>query len=273
MSENLTQELSAIANTYPGKVGLYLHDLKTNQKVTLNADDRFFMASTYKVPMLMQLYRDHDAGLLSIHDKITLTPEIITSGYGLLKSFSLGTTLSLKDIALLMITISDNIATQIILDIVTPKRINETLQKLGIESMQVDRSPRELLADLEKNRSVFYLDQQDSTTPRAMGQLMEKLIKCELASEKSCHEIQAILNQQILNWRMARKMMPLKEMKIAHKTGTTNRIVNDVGFIQISNRPEMILCIFTYKEDESIPQYVAEEMIGDLTKKVIEAIA
>lgn len=273
MSDTLTQELSAIAKTYSGKVGLYLHDLKTNQKVTLNADDRFFMASTYKIPMLIQLYRDHDAGLLSINDKITLTPDMTNSGYGILKSFSPGTVLSLKEIALLMITISDNIAAEIILNIVTPKRINDTLQRFGIKSMQVDRSPRKLLADLEKNRAAFYLDKQDSATPRAMGQLLEKLIKCELTSEKSYQEIKSILNQQILNWRMPRKMLPLKGMRIAHKTGTTHRIVNDVGFIQISGRPEIILCIFTYNEDESTPQYVAEEMIGNLTQKVIESIA
>lgn len=270
--DTLSQELNTIIQSYPGTVGLYLHDLETDHKMAINADESFFMASTYKIPMLIQLYRDHEAGLLSIHDKYTLTTNLKKMGYGLLQSFSDETTLSLKDIALLMIAISDNVATHIILEKVTTKRINETLEQFAIQPMSVDRSPKELLADLEANRENFYANKKDNATPRAMGHLLEKLIKCVLTSQSSYQQIKHILNQQILNWRMPRYMLPLKGIKFAHKTGTTNRVVNDVGFIQIPNRGEIILCIYTYQENENTPHHLAEELIGNLTKRIIERI-
>lgn len=271
MYKKLTDELIELNSQYPGKIGIYCHDLKTGQKITLNADEQFFMASTYKVPILIQLYRDHEAGLLSLADKIELTGENIQDGYGLLRSFTPGTVLSLKEIALLMITISDNIATNLILEQVKAERVNVTLKEYDIVPMSVDRSPKELLKDLERDRNVFYQQSKDSTTPRAMGILLEKLMRGELATRQSYEQILSILNQQLLNNRIPRKLMSFSNVKIAHKTGTTNRVINDVAIIQFVNRPPVILCVYTYKEDEKLPMHVAEELIGEIAYKIVHA--
>ncbi len=266
----LTNELTAIANTFPGKVGLYLHDLKTNEIITINADKPFPMASTFKIPILVQLYRDKDNGLLSLTDTVTLKESDIAP-YGLLQNFTLGTSLALKDIALMMVTVSDNTATDILVNKLTPKRINATLQELAIKPMAVNRTTKEMIKASEDNPDYDPLSPIfELTTPRAMGTLMEKIVQCHATSNESCKEIKHILSQQKINGRMPRKVRHLEDINIGHKTGTTDWATNDVGYIEIPNRPEIVLCIYTLKNDKATPIHQAEEVIGELTEKVIQ---
>lgn len=283
-SNQLQQELMAISQTFPGVVGLYLHDLNTNQEIELNADERFPMASTFKIPVLIQLYRDKDAGLLSLNEQITITEEIKIMGSGLLKHFSNGTSLTLHDLALLMITISDNTATDIIIDRVKLSRTNSTLENHHIGPMKLHRSTRQLLDDF----STMTIEEKmtnlrDTTTPRAMGKLFEHLLLGKLASKESTNEIKTLLHQQLLNTRMPRSISNLIQIKdsisthngvkIAHKTGTTLVATNDVGFIEIPNHREIILCIYTKKDPNKVATYQADQVIGDLTKHIIESLS
>ncbi len=270
MQNELTQKLQVMAETFPGKVGLYFHDLKSNHIITLNADDLFPMASTYKIPLLLQLYRDKDAGLLTLTEPIKISEEDFVPGFGLLRHFAPGTSLAIKDIALLMITISDNSATDIIIKKVTLKRVNDTLQALNIHPMEVKNTTRTIIAASEKNPDYDPLLLSETTTPRAMGTLIEKIVKCEATSQQSYQDIKFILSQQMLNTRQPRKLVHLKDIKFFHKTGTTKWATNDVGFIQFAPQPELILCIYTLKNDPTIPTYLAEELITNLTEQIVE---
>lgn len=279
--QELNQELMMISKSFPGTVGLYFHDLNTNQKIEINADERFPMASTFKIPVLIQLYQDRDAGLLSLDEKIALTKDNILMGHGLLKHFTPGTSLTLHDLALMMITISDNTATDIIMEKVKLARINQMLEAHHIKPMILHRTTRQLLDDFSKmTQEQKMADLRDTTTPRAMGQLFEKLLQGELTSKKSSADIQFILHQQLMNTRMPRNISNLTQIKdnistqngvkIAHKTGTTLVATNDVGFIEIPNHREMILCIYTKKDPAKVATYQAEQIIGDLTQRIVE---
>jgi len=271
MQDALSQKLNTLANTFPGKVGIYLHDLQSDEVITLNADELFPMASTFKVPYLVQLFRDHDAKVLSLNDTVTLQETDFRGGFGLLKHFAPGTRLTLKDLALMMITISDNMATDIIINKVKPERVNATLETWHIQPMQMQNTIQDLFVKLEKNPNYDPLDKSmELTSPRAMGLLMEKIARCQVASQESCDDIHFILNQQILNARMPRFTSDLPQVKIAHKTGSTKWAINDVGFIQREKRPAIILCIYTLKKDPKTPSHQAEELIGKLTRQIIE---
>lgn len=270
----LQQELSALVQTFPGKVGLYVHDLKTNETIAINADEPFLMASTYKLPIMIQLFRDHDAKKLSINDQITLKKDQYLP-YGLLSGFTPGSKLSLRDLALLMITVSDNTSTDLILEKVSPKRINETLQSFKIAPMSVNRTNAQLMVDLRNApiNPAQTVDKRDSATPRAMGQLIEKLVKNEVASTASCEEMREILTRTQNNARITRKFWDNKDIEVGHKTGTSSVLAHDVGFIKIKGRPEIIVCIYTMKNDKATPTYVAEELMGNISDKIVKTLA
>jgi beta-lactamase class A len=269
----LQQELSALVQTFPGKVGLYVHDLKTNETITVNADEPFLMASTYKIPIMIQLFRDHDAKKLSIHDQIALKKEQYLP-YGLLSGFTPGSKLSLHDLALLMITVSDNTSTDIILDKVNPKRVNETLQSFKISPMSVDRTNAQLMVDLRNATATNdqKADKRDTATARAMGQLIEKLVRNEVASKTSCEDMKNILERTQNNGRIARKFWENKDISVAHKTGTSSLLTHDVGFIKIKERPEIIVCIYTMKNDKATPTFLAEELMGNISDKIVKTL-
>jgi beta-lactamase class A len=268
---DLKQTLIEISNTFPGKVGLYMHDFKTNQSIHINADEIFPMASTYKLPILIQLFRDKDAKLLSLNEKITLTKEQMVTGSGLLKNFIPGATLHLRDLAILMMAISDNTATDLILERVKIKRVDKMIQDLKLRPMRVDLTVRQSLAELDSDPEYDPLaDLSDTTSPRAMGLLLEKLVKCELTSKASCEDIKHILSRQMNSARIPRILSDRNDVQFFHKTGTTNWVTNDVGIIKITDRPEIVLCIYTLKNSKSVPTHSAEEVIGALSRKIVE---
>jgi beta-lactamase class A len=264
------QEITQLITAFPGTVGLYLHDLKTGEKFTHNQNISFPMASTYKIPILIQLFRDFEAGLLSLEDKISLQDKQ-TAPYSLLNLFSANTHLALQDLALMMIATSDNTATDIILEKVGIERVNAMLQAFEITPMLISHNTREGIKVISQKQNALEVlaDKRDATTPLAMGILLEKLLRSEVASSESCAHIRKILSYQIRNARMPRKTSGFKNLQIAHKTGTTRFVTNDVGYLKLGERPEIILCLYTVKENDSLPTHVAEELIGDLTAEII----
>jgi beta-lactamase class A len=267
--KELEQSLTQLIKGYPGRVGLYMHDLKTDQVITINADEPFLMASTYKVPIMIQLFRDHDAKKLSLQQKVTLTRKIMIPGF--LENMSPGTQLNLHDLALFMVTLSDNTASDIILEKVQQKNINATLHQFQIAPMNVSRPVMELIADFKKH-APFNLpldDKRDTTTARAMGHLLDKLSRCELSSLDSCESMKHILSKTQNYARMPRKLSHLKNVTFYHKTGTTDWYTHDVGFIKINDQPDIILCLYTQKDTSSQPMYVAEELMGNLSEKIV----
>ena len=265
----LEQTLTQLIKGYPGRVGLYMHDLKTDQVIVINADEPFLMASTYKVPIMLQLFRDYDASRLSLDEKVTLTQINMISGF--LENMTPGTQLSLHDLALFMITLSDNTSSDILLEKVQPSNINATLREFNIAPMEVSRSVRELIADFKKNgpANLPLDDKRDTTTARAMGLLLGKLARCELSTQQSCESMKHILSKTQNYARMPRKLSHLKNVTFYHKTGTTDWYTHDVGFIKIKDRPDIVLCLYTQKDNASQPMYVAEELMGNLSEKIV----
>lgn len=265
----LEQSLAQLIKGYPGRVGLYMHDLKTDQVIVINADEPFLMASTYKVPIMIQLFRDHDASRLSLEEKVTLTQKNMITGF--LENLSPGTQFNLHDLALFMITLSDNTSSDILLEKVQARNINATLREFNIAPMEVSRSIRELIADFKKNGQAKPVeDHRDTTTARAMGLLLDKLARCELSSPQSCQAMKHILSKTQNYARMPLKLSHMKNITIYHKTGTTDWYTHDVGFIKIKDRPDIILCLYTQKDNASQPMYVAEELIGNLSEKIVK---
>lgn len=254
--------LGEISRAFPGKIGLYARNLDTGQELAINPDDRFPMASCYKIPIMVQVFRDAEAGKFKLEDRVEIRPDGKNPGSGLLKFTTPGLTPTIRDLVLFMITISDNFATDTLLDKVGAERVNATLGELGIKGLSVNRPTRELIRDwLAQPDERFLADPRDQSTPRAMSNLLAKIYDGTAASKDSCQQMITILRQQQFNGRIPRY---LGETPVAHKTGTIGFSTNDAGILYTGKKSHVVLSIFTLKKEVRISTNVAEEAIGQL---------
>lgn len=108
----------------------------------LRGDERFVSASTIKIPIMVEVYRQIDRGNLTLDDRIPLTKEDICPGSGVLLQLHAGIELTLRDIVYLMMSISDNTATNMLIDLASMEQVNETIRSLGMEHSALGRKMR-----------------------------------------------------------------------------------------------------------------------------------
>jgi len=165
-----------------------------------------------------------------------------------------------------MIIVSDNIAVDMLMKKIDIKQLNTHLKSLGMENTQVNRNTKQLLNDLHKKGAAAFLkNKQDTTTPKDMAHLFKLIALEKAAKPDSCQTMLKILFSQKLNTRLPRF---LNRVAVAHKTGSTNLVTNDVGILALPNGTKVVLTVFTIKDNESIPTFLAEDVIGRIAQKV-----
>src|SRR5271155_4607015 len=143
----LQERLNELAATFPGKVGLYVRNVETGATVAINADETYPMASTYKVAIMVQVFRQVEAGKMSLDERVTLKQSDLRPGSGLFQYMAPGIAPTIHDLLLMMITVSDNEATDVLLSRVGATNVTATLKSLGIRNIRVDRSTEEIISD------------------------------------------------------------------------------------------------------------------------------
>jgi beta-lactamase class A len=298
----LQRQVEQLARSFPGTVGVYARNLETGEEVAANADQLFPMASVYKIPILVELFRQADAGRFSLDERVTLTDAERTLGSGLLTYMSAGLQPTLRDLALLMIVVSDNEATDILLKRVGAANVTATMRALGVAQIRVDRTTAELITDwlgyaheelrgkspafllanpdytaarmtperMEQASRAFVEDRRDVASPRAMAELVAKIVRGEAASAAACQEMMQILNQQQFRQRLPRLLPP--GVRAAHKTGTIGYTTNDAGVIYVGTQP-VVLAVFTLRANNSVLTREAEERIGQIARAVFDYFA
>src|SRR5687767_2464933 len=137
---------------FPGNGGVVAKRLETGEEIRVNPDLETTTASTVKVPILIALLRQVESGTVRLEDRLTTTPETYVLGSGILRDLSTGIELSVRDIATLMIVLSDNIATNMIIDLVGIPAVNQTLRDFGFTRTELrDRIDFDRMADDGRN--------------------------------------------------------------------------------------------------------------------------
>src|SRR5688572_16723926 len=113
---NLQSQLQTLAATLPGTAGVVVKDLATGQSITFNEAEPFPAASIIKLSILWAFFEQVEAGRLSATERVSLTTDAQVGGSGVLYTLAAGLNLTLQDLATLMITVSDNTATNILID-------------------------------------------------------------------------------------------------------------------------------------------------------------
>jgi beta-lactamase class A len=275
---SLADKISAVTAGFSGTVSIFAKNLDTGATYALRPDDRVRTASTIKLPILCATFEAVKEGRLKWMDLVTLHDADKVSGSGILGEFSDGVKLPLVDVAHLMIVMSDNTATNLVLDQVTADYVNGYMDKLRLKGTRSMRKVRGDGADL-KSPSGFSkagLDPANqkyglgSSTPREMVTLLERIEKGEIVSAEASKEIIKILKRQRDNNGIARRM---GDFVVANKAGALDHLRSDVGIVYTkSNRIAMaITCEDVPKVDWTsdnegllLIARIAEILVGDL---------
>jgi beta-lactamase class A len=239
LRERFEKEVREIASRVDGVLGVTIVDPSTGDRLSINGDVVFTQASAIKLPVLVELFRQVEAGQLDLDEMVTLAVSDIVPGSGVLQQLTPGkVSLSLRDVATLMVTVSDNTATNMVIDRVGMQKVTAEMARLGLSSTKLQRKMQDRTA-WEENR-------ENVSTPNEQARLLELLYKGEILSAKSRQEIDRILS--IPKPGQLRTLLP-EGTKIAHKTGTLEGVVVDVGIVFLKDRPFIVAAMGNWLDD------------------------
>ena len=252
-------DMSEVISQVPAFVGVAAKHLDTGQEFRHNADEIFFTASTFKVPLLLEIYRQVDQGSLEMERRIELRDSHRVPGSGILKEMSAGTKLTLHDLVTLMIIISDNTATDILYGLVGKESLAATLDKLGLAKTSIPMTTRELLysavgldpgnpshtyqvasdrltaGKYDLQTPAYSEWESDVSSPSDMCLLLETVHSGDVLSAASREAFFDILGRQQLK-NVIPDQLPLG-VRAAHKTGSYHNVRCDVGVVYAPHGP------------------------------------
>jgi beta-lactamase class A len=266
----LRERLSArIAESDAETVGFYYRNLETGNSVLIDAEARLHAASTMKVPVMIQLYRDQEAGLLGLDDSVTITKTFRSivdgSPYDLDASDDSDSTLydrtgepeTIRALMENMITVSGNLATNILIELVGAERTQATMRELGADSIAVLRG----VEDIKAYEAGF----SNTTTARDLGVIMGAIAEGQAASESSCREMLDILARQESNDGIPAGLPA--GTRVAHKTGWITEITHDAAVVYPDAAAPYVLVVLTQGIADNTE---ADRLIADLSRLVYE---
>lgn len=262
-----------------GPVGMKVKVFATGLELDWNPDEMFPTASTLKIPLLYEAFRQSDAGDLDLSERVTLLHKDRVPGSGVYQYLDEGLTPTLRDLAELMITVSDNWATDILFDRLGKDRVNTMLAEVGMTNSALPYTIRELfcaLAEIDPTDDAVTWDflreylktyepkadnpgmvadlNNDVTTPNDMVRLLERIHLGEGLSADSQAEVIDILKHQNFTAIIPYRLPTGIGIETAHKTGSLRGVKNDTGIVY---SPDLTYAIAFYsKGQEDVPAVV-----------------
>jgi len=239
LAAKLRTELQRIADETKGAVGAQVIDLTTGDRIGVNDTLTFPQGSAIKIPLLIELYHQDDAGALKLSTRVPVRLADRTGGSGLLQNLGDATSeLSLGDLAMFMITVSDNTATNMLIDRVGMEKVNATTRALGVPEVKLQRKmirPRDSVAGNE-----------NIATPAAAATIMAKIAKCELPmSRERCGELRRLL--EIPKGGPIEASVP-EGVRVAWKPGDIEGVNTAWGLVDLPGRPYVVVGMVNYSD-------------------------
>jgi len=271
----LTSLLSCSSNkknteeSIPHEVGIAYMNLKTGEMMAYNAYAMFHAASTMKTPVMFQLFKMRDKGLIDLNSKIQVTNQFTSIVDGSLFSIPMASEedeilfpylnqqLSFYELMDKMITHSSNLATNILMEYTGADSIGATMREIRADGVLVLRGVEDLKA--------YNLGLNNVTTAYGMMKVMEAVYQSKLVSKESRREMQEILKRQHYN-----DMIPAglpNDVVVAHKTGSITRIAHDAAIVYPPDSPPFVLVILTRGWDKHAD---AQKVGARITSKVYD---
>ena len=257
--------------THKGTVGLWVKDLKSGETLSIRGSEQFPSASVIKVPILVELFHQIQKGPLKLTDPIIMLASDQRPGSGVLQFLSTPHTLTVGDAALLMTILSDNSATNLIIDKIGIRNVNARMDSLGLPRTRLHAKVflgTSTTIDTAATRRWGF----GVTTPEEMGTLFEKLYLGTAASPESSKQMIDMLRRNF-DYEEIPRLLPAG-VSVAHKTGKLNESRHDCGIVYNKTR-DYVLCVFTANNQDSSWRVDTEARItiGELARMVNDAMS
>jgi len=221
-------------------MGVAIEDLASGQTFFLHADDVFPQASSIKIAVLAELYRQAQQGKLKLTDLYTVQASDLVADSYIMNGLTPGITrITLRDLATMMVAVSDNSATNVLIERVGMENVNVLLDSLGLTHTRLRRKMMDLKAAGEGRENV--------STPHEMMSLLEDLYRGKVLNREMTDDFFKVLSTPKDSW--IPRDLP-DDLKMANKPGALEGVRNDSGVIFVPNRPYVICVMTTYLHRE-----------------------
>jgi beta-lactamase class A len=270
---SLQKKIEAIAASHHGSVALYAKNLATGETVSLNSGVPVQTASVIKLPLMLQMFEQVKAGKLNLSSPVVLTKDNQVPGSGILNMMDPGLSLSVKDVITLMMTLSDNTATNMAIDVVGLRTTNDMLAQMGLKNTYFYKKVfKKAEGPMPPDQKQFGLGK---TTAEEMARVMESIYRCDLGDRELCLQMITIMrNQQdhdMIPRYLKRENASEDLSAVADKVGALDDVRNDVALVYTERGP-IVISIFTYNnQDKSwTPDNESEKLIARLAQVIVE---
>lgn len=269
--ETLKKKIDSIFQKQPGTFALAFHNIATGEEILINEHESFHAASTMKVPVMIEVFKQVAEGKLSLADSVLITNEFKSLADGSLYSLKpeddskpdlyelVGKKMKLSDLVYFMITVSSNLATNIIIDIVDAKKVMETMRSLGTKDMLV-------LRGVEDSKA-YALGMNNTTNAYDLNVILLKIATGKAVSEEASAAMLNILVDQKFTSIIPAKL-PIGT-RIAHKTGWFKSLSHDAGIVYLPNGGSYVVVLLS----KSLPNDAAgEDAMATVSKMIYQYV-
>jgi beta-lactamase class A len=252
--QKLEATVTDVDRKLDGVLGVAILDLNSGQKFELRASDVFPQASSIKIAVLAELYRQAQTGRLKLTDLYTVQAGDLVADSDIMNGLTPGVTrINLRDLATMMVAVSDNSATNVLIDRVGMENVNALMDSLGLPHTRLRRKMMDLKAASEGRENV--------STPAEMMVLLEDLYRGKVLNKEMTDDFFKVLSTH--KGSFIPRDLP-EGLKIANKPGELEGVRNDSGVVFVDNRP-YVMCVMT--------AYLRRERDGEEAITAISAAA
>jgi beta-lactamase class A len=224
-----------------GVIGVAITDLTDGHSYFLHADEIYPQASSIKIAVLAELYRQVQQGKLKLSDAYIVSSADLVPDSDIMGGLTPGvTTLTLRDLATMMIAVSDNSATNVLIDRVGIDNVNTLMTSLELKHTVLRRKMMDLEAAVAGRENV--------STPREMSSLLEQLYRGKVLNRQLTDDFFKVLSTHKDSWLP--RYLP-EGLKVANKPGALEGVRNDSGVVFVEHRPYIVCVMTTYLRRES----------------------
>ena len=270
--EDLENKINEIVrNSGAEAVSVVYYDIATGRELLIKPDVSFHAASTMKVPVMMEIFRQAAAGKLSLDQRIPIKNDFASivdgSRYALTPDSDseqmlyarVGQTETIRELMRLMIIVSSNLATNILMELVTPDRVMDLMRAVGAKNIRV-------LRGVEDGKA-FQKGLNNTTTARDLMIILRRIAERKAISAKASDEMIKIMLDQRFNEGIPAGLPP--EARVSHKTGSITKVNHDAAIVYPPDRKPYVLVVLTRGlEDEKL----AHTLIADISRAVYTSI-
>ncbi|MFL2626861.1 MAG: serine hydrolase [Dehalococcoidia bacterium] len=250
---NLENTLVSKINEFEGVAGLSIRSLKNKNTISINGDEIFPTASSIKIHILTQLFSLEEKGMIDLSKRIQFTQDMYGAGSGVIHFLENDPEFSILDIAILMMLVSDNTATNMCIDLAGMKETNNLIKSFGLSKTKLGRKMMDANAI---NRG-----EENISTPNELTTMMELLYQ-KKPSAKVSENVLSIMSKPKSAY-LNKAVGP--NIKVANKPGGMDKVRCDVGIVFLPNNPYSISIMTNYGILDSLAQ---EAFIIEIAKTV-----